>query len=136
MQRTVDVVAKVDDDQLAAVTPCENYRLVDLLQHVGGLALAFTAAARKDFGQWTDSGLADAAAQLDPDWRTSYPERLAERARAWQDPDAWHGMTRAGGVDLPADVAGSVALTEVMIHGWDEPFRWETMRSRWIARSR
>ena len=28
-------------------------------------------------------------------------------------------MTRAGGVDLPADVAGVVALDELVIHGWD-----------------
>ena len=26
---------------------------------------------------------------------------------------------RAGGVDLPGDVAGNVALAEVVIHGWD-----------------
>ena len=28
-------------------------------------------------------------------------------------------MTRAGGIDLPGEVAGSVALAEVVIHGWD-----------------
>ena len=28
-------------------------------------------------------------------------------------------MTRAGGVDLPAEIAGLVALDEVVIHGWD-----------------
>ncbi len=28
-------------------------------------------------------------------------------------------MTAAGGVDLPAEVAGIVALDELVIHGWD-----------------
>jgi uncharacterized protein (TIGR03086 family) len=28
-------------------------------------------------------------------------------------------MTRAGGVDLPGDVAGLVAVNELVIHGWD-----------------
>jgi uncharacterized protein (TIGR03086 family) len=28
-------------------------------------------------------------------------------------------MTQAGGIDLPADVAGRVALNELIIHGWD-----------------
>ncbi len=28
-------------------------------------------------------------------------------------------MTHAGGVDLPAEVAGIVALDEVIVHGWD-----------------
>ena len=42
-----------------------------------------------------------------------------ELAAAWRDPAAWEGMTRAGGVDFPAEVGGFVALTEVVIHGWD-----------------
>ena len=53
------------------------------------------------------------------DWRTAYPARLAELARAWQAPAAWEGMTRAGGVDFPGEVGGIIALTEVVIHGWD-----------------
>jgi uncharacterized protein (TIGR03086 family) len=40
-------------------------------------------------------------------------------AEAWSDPDAWTGMTAAGGVALPAEVAGVVALDELVIHGWD-----------------
>ena len=28
-------------------------------------------------------------------------------------------MTAAGGVDLPGEVAGVVALNEVVVHGWD-----------------
>ena len=45
--------------------------------------------------------------------------RLAQLASAWQDETAWAGMTRAGGVDLPAEVAGRVAINEVVVHGWD-----------------
>ena len=44
---------------------------------------------------------------------------LRAMAEAWQDPDAWTGMTAAGGVDLPGEVAGIVALDELVIHGWD-----------------
>ena len=40
-------------------------------------------------------------------------------AEAWQDPAAWEGMTAAGGVDLRGEVAGVVALDELVIHGWD-----------------
>ena len=28
-------------------------------------------------------------------------------------------MTQAGGVDLPGEVAGVIALDEIVIHGWD-----------------
>jgi uncharacterized protein (TIGR03086 family) len=36
-----------------------------------------------------------------------------------QDEAAWAGMTRAGGLDLPGEVAGHVAINEVVVHGWD-----------------
>lgn len=117
-QRTIEVLANVTDEQLSATTPCDPMRLSDLVQHIGGLALAFTAAARKDFGPLTDTPPVNTG-ELDADWRTSFPLRLAELAAAWRDPSAWEGMTRAGGVDFPAEVGGLVALTEVVIHGWD-----------------
>ena len=117
-QRTANVLANVTDDQLAGPTPCEKLRMKDLVAHVGGLALAFTAAARKEFGPLTDTPPVDGA-PVEVDWRSAYPARLAELARAWREPAAWEGMTRAGGVDFPAGVGGIVALTEVVIHGWD-----------------
>ena len=40
-------------------------------------------------------------------------------AEAWRAPEAWEGMTRAGGIDLPGEVAGLVALDELVVHGWD-----------------
>jgi uncharacterized protein (TIGR03086 family) len=118
-QRTADVLANVTDDQLTAPTPCAEMRMGDLVNHVGDLAKAFAAAARKESGPFTDDAPEPDAARLDPDWRTSYPRQLSELAQAWQEPSAWQGMTRAGGFDMPGDVAALVALTEVVIHGWD-----------------
>lgn len=116
-RRTAAVVTAVSDERLDAPTPCADMRLRDLLAHVGMLAVAFTAAARKDLGPQTDSP--PEPRPLDADWRSAYPPRLGELADAWQVPDAWTGMTRAGGMDMPGEVAGAVALTEVVLHGWD-----------------
>ncbi len=112
------IVAGVNDDQLNAPTPCERRSIGDLLDHVDGLSLAFTAAATKTS---LDGGSAPSAdgSRLASDWRTRIPERLAGLAKAWREPDAWTGMTQAGGVDLPGEVAGIVALDEVVVHGWD-----------------
>ncbi|ODQ96240.1 TIGR03086 family metal-binding protein [Mycolicibacterium holsaticum] len=118
-RRTADVLATVTDEQLSAATPCADMRLDQLLAHIGGLALAFTAAARKEFGPLTDTPPQVGAQALDGDWRTSYPARLAALADAYADPSAWQGMTRAGGVDFPGEVGGLIALTEVVVHGWD-----------------
>ena len=40
-------------------------------------------------------------------------------AEAWRDPAAWQGMTRVGGVDLPAPAAAGFGLDEVVVHAWD-----------------
>jgi uncharacterized protein (TIGR03086 family) len=117
--RTTDVLTSVTDDQLDDRTPCEKLALRAVIAHVGGLGTAFAAAARKDLGELTDTPPGAAGYDLDDDWRARYPDRLAALARSWRDPDAWRGMTRVGGIDMPGDVTAMVALTEVVVHGWD-----------------
>jgi uncharacterized protein (TIGR03086 family) len=114
-----DLVGQVPDDLLDAPTPCPDYTVGDLVDHVGGAALAFTGAAVKDKGDATASGPSGDASRLGDDWRTRIPRDLTGLAEAWRDPDAWTGMTRAGGVELPGEVAGLVALDELVLHGWD-----------------
>jgi uncharacterized protein (TIGR03086 family) len=113
------LIDEVPDGLLDRPTPCPAYTLGDLLEHIGGLALAFTAAARKDTADLGNQAPAGDASRLAADWRTRIPRDLEGLADAWRDPTAWTGMTRAGGVDLPGEIAGVVALDEVVVHGWD-----------------
>jgi uncharacterized protein (TIGR03086 family) len=117
-RRVGELVARVTDGQLTGPTPCEKSTLGDLLDHLSGLAKAFVWAARKDPASGADGPSADAA-RLGADFRTGIPAELTALAEAWRDPQAWQGMTRAGGIELPGEVAGLVALSEVVIHGWD-----------------
>jgi uncharacterized protein (TIGR03086 family) len=112
------VINDIGDDQLGALTPCRETTVADLLDHLDGLCLAFTAAAEKNQAGSSLGPSADGS-RLGPDWRMRISDRLAGLARAWQDETAWDGMTRAGGVDLPGEVAASVAINEVVVHGWD-----------------
>ena len=89
----------VTDEQLNGRTPCEKLRLRDLVAHVGGLAPAFTAAARKEFGELTDTPPVEGV-PLDENWRTAYPARLADLAAAWREPAAWEGMSCASWASL------------------------------------
>lgn len=114
-----DVVARVRDDQLEAPTPCPGTSVAGMLDHIDGFALAFTAAAKHTEPPGGSQPPVVDASRLAADWRTRIPARLAELAEAWRADDAWVGMTKAGGVDLPSEVAGVVALDEVVVHGWD-----------------
>lgn len=112
------LVTDIGDDQLGAPTPCHGATVADLLDHLDGLCLAFTAAAAKERAAGSQAPSADGS-RLGPGWRLRLSDRLAQLAGAWQDETAWAGLTRAGGVDLPGEVAGQVAINEVVVHGWD-----------------
>jgi uncharacterized protein (TIGR03086 family) len=118
-RRMADLIANVPDELLGGPTPCPAYTLGDLLHHLSGTFVAFTVAARKATDEMTDDRSPGDASRLDPEWRTRMPHDLAALAEAWRDPDAWTGMTRAGGVDMPGEVAALVVLDELVVHGWD-----------------
>ena len=114
------VLAGITDEQLTVPTPCPRYTVGDLLDHIGGLSLAFTAAATKTplAAAGPDAPLGDAA-HLDPAWRETIPAALDQLVAAWRDDAAWDGMTAAGPIEMPGEIAGLVALEEVVVHGWD-----------------
>ena len=118
-QRLADLVTRVGDDELGKPTPCPAYTLGDLIEHVGGLALAFTAAANKERSQYVEQNPPGDAARLGGDWRERIPRDLAALGQAWREPEAWTGMTRIAGADSPAEVVGLVAADELAVHGWD-----------------
>ncbi len=123
------LVTGVDDAQREAPTPCPAYRVGDLLEHIGTLALAFAAAARKDRGPLTGQPAPGDAARLPADWRTRIPQDLETLAAAWSQPGAWDGDTRIAAMDTPANMVGVTLADELVVHGWDlaqatgQPFR-------------
>jgi uncharacterized protein (TIGR03086 family) len=118
-RRMADLLGGIDESMLDRPTPCADTPLAALLDHVSGLSLAFTSAATKDTGGASSQPPSASADNLGDDWRTRIPWQLEALARAWRDPEAWTGMTKAGGIDLPGEVAGLVALDELVIHAWD-----------------
>ena len=116
---TASIVTGVGDEQLDNRTPCTDRNVQQTLAHIDGLSQAFTAAAAQDFGPLPDTAPDESDDSLGDDWRRRVPAQLAALAQAWSDPSAWEGMTRAGGIDLPGEVGGLVALDDIAIHGWD-----------------
>jgi uncharacterized protein (TIGR03086 family) len=114
-----ELVQHISDDQLDAATPCGGRTVAEVLDHVHGLVQGFAAAAAKDLGPMTATAPTPDASRLDPHWRTETPRHLTTLAQAWTDPAAWQGMTQVGGVSLPGEVAGRIALNEIVLHGWD-----------------
>lgn len=117
-----EVIAMTDpitDAMLRRPTPCAEMNLAALLGHVDGLSQAFAAAARKDFGPLTSTPPDPARSELASDWPDALRRHVRDLTDAWNTPGAWDGMTQAGGVDAPAEVMGTIALSELVLHGWD-----------------
>jgi len=118
-QRTIGVVVSATDDQLALPTACPDATVGDLIDHVGVFATRFAAAARKDSEGRTSPPPPPNGANLEAGWRDRLSHDLVALADAWNDPQAWEGSTVAGGIEMPAEVVGVVALDELVVHGWD-----------------
>jgi uncharacterized protein (TIGR03086 family) len=112
------VVTAIADDELGAPTPCQGLTVADLLHHLDGLALAFTLAAAKESPPGGGNASFDGSL-LATGWRAGIPAALDRLAVAWADPAAYAGLTMAGPIEMPAEIAALVALDEVVVHGWD-----------------
>jgi uncharacterized protein (TIGR03086 family) len=103
----IDVLAGITDDKLAGATPCAEYTVAGLLGHVDTLSIRLAALARgEDAGPAGDSP------------RELIGQHVHALAAAWQEPSVWQGTTDVG-VTLTNEVWGRIALTEMVVHGWD-----------------
>lgn len=118
-KRVAALVGAVPDDQLERRTPIGR-TVAELLDHVQSFSRAFAFAAAKVRNEMT-AGPAPTpdASRLGDDWRDRIPQLLDALAAAWDEPAAWDGMTLVGGQEFPGEVAGVIALDEVVLHGWD-----------------
>ncbi|MCE7009819.1 TIGR03086 family metal-binding protein [Kibdelosporangium philippinense] len=99
-QAMADVLVRVTDSQFTNPTPCSEYTVADLIAHVDEVATGFGAMA----GGEVSSGVV---------------ERVLALGKAWDSPSAWQGSSVAAGLELPTSVWGKIALTEIVVHGWD-----------------
>lgn len=108
-----ELISQVSDDDLTRRTPCAEYTVADLLMHVDEGATGFTAVADGDVSGPAVVGVGDETARL------GVADHVRDLARAWLDDNAWVGDSDVGGLELPSETWGKIALTEVIVHGWD-----------------
>lgn len=112
-----DLITGVGDEQLTEPTPCSDCTVRDLIAHVAEAAEGFAMIARKESGE--GSGTEPVVVGLSDQWQEDVAKKVRALGEAWEDAAAWAGRADAAGVDLPNEVWGKVALTEVVVHGWD-----------------
>ncbi|MFI6129639.1 TIGR03086 family metal-binding protein [Micromonospora sp. NPDC051141] len=109
---TVAVVRGISDDHLDRPTPCRDYTVRDLLNHLFDVVVNFEALARREEADWsvrTD--------HLTSGWRDRFPKEAARLVETWSDPAVLEGVS--AGMGVPQKTIGSMALIDLTVHGWD-----------------
>ncbi|MEV6287657.1 TIGR03086 family metal-binding protein [Kribbella sp. NPDC051770] len=101
------VVAGITDSDLSAATPCDEYSVAELLVHVDEAARGFGGVDGEPLTPGADR------------WRETLKHRVEQVGTAWAAPQAWEGSSELAGLGLSNAEWGRIALTELVVHGWD-----------------
>ncbi|GLY70750.1 TIGR03086 family metal-binding protein [Amycolatopsis taiwanensis] len=114
-----EIIRNIKPEQLGAQTPCTEYDVRKLVNHLLYWVPSLEGAARKE----TVHPPAQAESELDlttGDWAAALEAGVERTATAWSEPDAWEGVTHMGGpTELPASLVGGMIVGEWVVHGWD-----------------
>lgn len=110
------VVHGVSDQELDAPTPCQEYDVRTVVNHLLGTVEAFRRVGASEpldpQDPWGTNG-----DHLTETWRDDLSEKMRAFADAWSQPDAWQGDAMDGAV--PRQRLGDMGFVEVVLHGWD-----------------
>jgi uncharacterized protein (TIGR03086 family) len=115
-------VAATGTHQWSAATPCTDYDLRTLLDHLAWAAvLAQHAATRTRLDKdWSEPGPPPFLEGLpEEEWAPAIEKELRAAADAWAAPGAWDGDTVMAATPMPAAAVGPMMLAEFAVHGWD-----------------
>lgn len=113
LDRTAEVVAAVQPEQLGLPTPCPDYDVRGLINHLVAGNLMFAAVAN---GDELDLGVFDQD-HLEDDPAAAYRRSAQTTLAGWQRPGALDENLAFG--NMPGDTVIRLHLTEELAHGWD-----------------
>lgn len=115
----IEVIHNITPNELSEPTPCTEYDVGKLVNHLLFWGPSLEGAARKE----VVAPPAKTESDVDltrGEWATTLQEQLQRITAAWSEPGAWQGLTRMGGpMELPASLIGGMVLGELVVHGWD-----------------
>ncbi|MER6099589.1 TIGR03086 family metal-binding protein [Streptomyces sp. NPDC001728] len=107
------LVRDTPDTSFGAPTPCAEYDVRALLNHLFAVVVSFQDLAAKRSADFSDTP--DRLAEAD--WRGRFEEETGKLAEAWSAPGAEEGTS--GSLGLPARTVGSMVLLDLTVHAWD-----------------
>lgn len=105
-QRTAELARGVRQEQLGSATPCAEFDVKGLLNHLEWVAEMFESVGRG--GERPEQG----------PYAGDFPDRAGRMLATWSRPEAWEGTSPAMG-GLPMTVLAHMWLVDMVVHGWD-----------------
>jgi uncharacterized protein (TIGR03086 family) len=116
LEATTAIVANVDPGQFGAPTPCDDFDVRALLNHMIGGNYRFVKIAQGEPGQAVPA-TGDFVRDDGP--LTAYRESAAAVSEAWSDPVALERTAHLPFGDFPGAFALGIHTVEAIVHGWD-----------------
>jgi uncharacterized protein (TIGR03086 family) len=117
-EQVVRIATETPTDDLTLPTPCTDFDLHQLVNHVIGTTAALARVARREPLD-PDDPYGSSQDPAHGDWRPVLAGNVSELAAAWSQPEAWEGTVDMGGQPLPAAMIGEMSMAEILLHGWD-----------------
>ena len=115
LEATTSIVANVDASQLSAPTPCTEFDVRALLNHMIGGNHQFVKIAAGEAG---DSMPATGDFVVN-DALTPYRKSADAVSQAWSEPSVLEKTVHLPFAEVPGAVAIGIHTVETIVHGWD-----------------
>lgn len=119
LSETQRIVDHIEPSQLDDPTPCTEWTVRDLLNHVTGGAEMFAVAAEE--GRVPDDKLGELLAgdHLGDDYRGAFRDACDRAMHAYEPPGTLEKVIVLPFGEMPAGVALNIAIFDVTTHAWD-----------------
>lgn len=123
LNRAIDEVSRlvdgVSDDQLTAQTPCAEWKVRDLVNHLTGGATMFAVSA--ETGEVPDELMAQLMTedQLGDDFKQAFKEASTRAMAAFSRPGIMDQTVKLPFGEMPAPIAATIAVFDLTTHACD-----------------
>jgi uncharacterized protein (TIGR03086 family) len=111
------VVAGVDPAQLAEPTPCPEWDVRALLNHL--ILWTSYSLERRAHGESVAPELMEHDFAAEPGFAADYRAQLDRALTAWADPAVWDRKLNVMGSATAATDVAALMVAEMVLHGWD-----------------
>jgi uncharacterized protein (TIGR03086 family) len=115
LDQTERLIAAVSPGQAGLPTPCPDWDVQALVQHLAAQDLRnFLAAVRGETVDWQAP-----ADEVGDDWAGTFRDRAAPLRAAWRAADLGQEIAMPGGGQAPLRSRADQQIAELTMHGWD-----------------